>query len=86
MTQGPDPRASLRGLTALVLDMVRIDPGRRPSAEVRRWHRELAASVGVPVEYPRTNRDLLDALLRLSRGLEAPGRDRELLTEADRAA
>ena len=41
MTQGPDPRAAVRGFMALVLDMVRVDPERRPSAEMQRWHREL---------------------------------------------
>ena len=47
MTQGPDPRAALRGFMALVLDMVRVDPDRRPSAEMQRWHRELAATARV---------------------------------------
>jgi hypothetical protein len=69
MNQGPKPRAALRGFMALVLDMVRVDPDRRPSSEVRRWHRELAAKVGVPAEQPQTNRELLDAALRLSRSL-----------------
>jgi hypothetical protein len=75
MTQGPEPRAALRGFIALVLDMVRVDPDRRPSREVRRWHRELAASIGVPPEHPQTNRELLEAALRLSRSLpdRAPG-------------
>lgn len=69
MTQGPDPRATLRGFMALVLDMVRIDPDRRPSSEMQRWHRELAASLGVLPEHPRTNRELLDGALRLSQAL-----------------
>ena len=73
MTQGPKPRAQLRGFIALVLDMVRVDPDRRPSTEVRRWHRELAAKVGVPAEQPQTNRELLGAALRLSHSL--PDRD-----------
>lgn len=77
MTQGPDPRAALRGFMALVLDMVRVDPDRRPSAEMQRWHRELAASVGVLPEHPSTNRELLDGALRLTRiidgGPEASG-------------
>jgi hypothetical protein len=76
MTQGPKPRAALRGFIALVLDMVRVDPDRRPSTEVRRWHRDLAASIGVPPEHPQTNRELLGAALRLSRSLPdepAPG-------------
>jgi hypothetical protein len=51
---------------ALVLDMVRVDPDRRPSAEMQRWHRELAATVGVLPEHPATNRELLDGALRLS--------------------
>lgn len=70
MTQGPDPRAVLRGFMALVLDMVRVDPDRRPSAEMVRWHRDLAESLGVAAEPPATNRDLLDGALRLSRVLE----------------
>ena len=73
MTQGPDPRAALRGFMALVLDMVRIDPDRRPSSEMQRWHRELAASIGVLPEPSATNRELLDGALRLSRVLEAGG-------------
>jgi hypothetical protein len=70
MTQGPDPRAALRGFMALVLDMVRVDPDRRPSAEMQRWHRELAATAGVLPEHPATNRELLDGALRLSQILE----------------
>ena len=69
MTHGPKPRAALRGFIALVLDMVRVDPDRRPSTEVRRWHRELAAKVGVAPEQPQTNRELLGAALRLSHSL-----------------
>lgn len=73
MTHGPKPRAALRGFIALVLDMVRVDPDRRPSSEVRRWHRELAAKVGVPAEQPQTNRELLGAALRLSHSLPDDG-------------
>lgn len=72
MTQGPDPRAAVRGFMALVLDMVRIDPERRPSAEMQRWHRDLATSVGVIPENPDTNRELLDGALRLSQVLNGP--------------
>jgi hypothetical protein len=72
MTQGPDPRAAVRGFMALVLDMVRIDPDRRPSAEMQRWHRDLAASVGVIPESAETNRDLLNGALRLSQILNGP--------------
>ena len=70
MTQGPDPRAALRGFMALVLDMVRVDPDRRPSAEMQKWHRELAAVAGVIPEHAATNRELLDGALRLSQILE----------------
>ena len=73
MNHGPKPRAALRGFIALVLDMVRVDPDRRPSSEVRRWHRELAAKVGVPAEQPQTNRELLGAALRLSHSLPDHG-------------
>ena len=40
---------------------------------MQRWHRELAASIGVLPEHPATNRELLDGALRLSRVLEAGG-------------
>ena len=72
MTQGPDPRAAVRGFMALVLDMVRIDPERRPSAEMQRWHRDLATSAGIIPENPETNRELLDGALRLSQVLNGP--------------
>ncbi len=74
MTQGPDPRATLRGFMALVLDMVRVDPDRRPSTEMQRWHRELAATIGVIPEHPATNRELLDGALRLSQVLNGRAR------------
>jgi len=70
MIQRPDPRASLRGFMALVLDMVRVDPDRRPSAEMQRWHRELAATVDVLPEHPGTNRELLDGALHLQQVME----------------
>lgn len=81
MTQGPDPRATLRGFMALVLDMVRVDPDRRPSPEMQRWHRDLATAAGVVADRPTTNRELLDGALRLSRALNGPGP-----TPADAAA
>lgn len=67
MSEQVDPRASLKGLMALVLDMARADPQRRPSAEMQRWHQELATSIGVVPGPTRTNRELLDAVLRLDR-------------------
>jgi hypothetical protein len=60
---------------ALVLDMVRIDEGRRPSAEMQRWYQELSASLGVLPEYARTNRELLDGALRLSQVVDARAAD-----------
>ncbi len=85
MTQGPDPRATVRGFMALVLDMVRIDPDRRPSPEMLKWHRELAAALGVVPEHPATNRQLLDGALRLSQVLNGPTapQDSGALAEAD---
>jgi len=63
---GPDPRAAARGLVALVLDQARIDPQRRPSADMRRWCRDLATRLGVPPrEVMDTNRELLQEALRL---------------------
>jgi len=85
MAQGPDPRAALRGFMALVLDMVRVDPDRRPSSEMQRWHRELAAAIGVLPEHPTTNRELLDGALRLSQVLERGGRGGHASAEAEAA-
>lgn len=73
MNQRPNPRASLKGFMALVLDMVRVDPDRRPSAEMQRWHRELAATVGIFPNHARTNREMLDGALELQRAMEDEG-------------
>lgn len=54
---------------ALVLDMVRADPERRPSPEMLRWHRELAEVVGIEPAPVHTNRELLDGSLRIDRVL-----------------
>ncbi len=77
MTSGPDPRAALRGFLALVLDMARVDPDRRPSAELQRWHREIASAFGVVPEYARTNRDLFDRALVLHQAA-FPGEELEI--------
>ncbi|MGD9696677.1 MAG: hypothetical protein AB7V42_13590 [Thermoleophilia bacterium] len=74
MSPGPDPRAALRGLCALVLDMVRVDPDRRPAPEMVRWLRDLSAAAGVEAVTPRTNRELLHGCLRLSQILNGPSR------------
>ena len=76
MTSGPDPRASLRGFLALVLDMVRVDPDRRPSAELQRWYQEIAIALNVAPEHARTNRALFERALRLQ--WTAFGEDAEL--------
>jgi hypothetical protein len=57
---------------ALVLDMVRVDPNRRPSSEMLKWHRELATAAGIVPEHPTTNRELLDGALRISHVLNGP--------------
>jgi hypothetical protein len=63
---GPDPRAAARGVVAIALDMARVDPDRRPTAEMCRWCARLADELGVP---PRgeidTNRELVFEALRL---------------------
>ena len=82
MTQGPTPRAALRGFMALVMDMVRVDPDRRPSAEMVRWHRDLAATIGVLPEHPETARDLLDGALRMQQALDAADERAARLTAA----
>jgi hypothetical protein len=64
-TNGPDPRAAAKGFLALVLDMARIDPHRRPTPDMVRWYRELSSKLGASVTSPASNRDLLDAALRL---------------------
>ena len=78
MTDQPDPRASLKGLMALVLDMARADPDRQPSQEMLRWHRELAHNVGIEPAPVRTNRELLDGALRIDRILRDAAFERAL--------
>jgi hypothetical protein len=71
-TRRPDPRVELQAFAAVALDLARVDPDRRPGAELRRWYQDLAAGLGV--EAP-TNRRLLDGALRLhriQRGLPDP--------------
>ena len=71
MAKGPDREAVLRGFMALVLDMVRVDPDRRPSPEMTRWYRELAVGAGLrPIDVP-TARALLDEGLRVTRAVRA---------------
>ncbi|MEW6581930.1 MAG: hypothetical protein AB1416_04135 [Actinomycetota bacterium] len=67
MSPRPDPRAELRAFAALVLEMARVDPHRRPSAEISRWHRELASVLDIIPERADTNRELVDETLRMHR-------------------
>lgn len=65
-TNGPDPRAAARGFIALALDLARVNPDRRPSADMRRWLADLAFSLGAPPPRPPlTNTELVEAALRL---------------------
>jgi hypothetical protein len=65
-SNGPDPRAAARGFIALALDMARIDPDRRPSAEMRQWLSDLALTLGAaPPRPPLTNVELVESALRL---------------------
>lgn len=67
-TNGPDPRAAARGFIALALDLARVDPERRPSAEMRQWLTDLAANLGAPTPpVPQTNRALVESALALER-------------------
>ena len=64
--QGPDPRAAARGVVAIALDMARVDPDRRPTAEMCRWCARLADQLGVARrEHIETNRELVFEALRL---------------------
>ena len=63
---GPDPRAAARGVVAIALDMARVDPDRRPTAEMCRWCRKLAGDLGVaPRDEIASNRELVFEALRL---------------------
>lgn len=70
MSRGPAREAVVRGFMALVLDMVRVDPERKPSAEMVRWYRELAVESGLAPAGVSTNRELMDEALRVSRAVQ----------------
>ena len=67
MSPRPDPRAELRAFAAMILEMARVDPTRRPSAEVCRWHRDLASVLDIIPESAETNRTMVDEALRMHR-------------------
>lgn len=70
MARGPGADAVLRGFMALAVDMVRVDPTRRPGPEMRRWCRDLAEEVGlepIPVD---TSRALLEEAMRIARAVK----------------
>jgi hypothetical protein len=62
-----DTRAELQAFVAMALDLARQDPSRRVGPEVRKWQARLAERMGVVPMAPATNRELLDAGLRLAR-------------------
>lgn len=73
MARRPGVDAILRGFMALAVDMVRVDPDRRPGPEMRRWYRDLAEEVGlqpIPVE---TSRALLEEAIRITRAVQDAG-------------
>lgn len=84
--KGPGPGASLRGFMAVALDMARVDPDRRPSAEMGRWHRDIAAQVGVAPITARTSRELLEAAMRLQEILAERGEAAPVPTPSPRAS
>lgn len=63
----PDPTVELKALTAMALDLTRVDPDREPGQRLRRWHQELAEIIGDHAEPVETNRDLLRDAIRLTR-------------------
>jgi hypothetical protein len=63
----PDPTVELKALTAMALDLTRVDPDRSPGDRLLRWHRELAEVLGDTAEHVDTNRDLLRDAIRLTR-------------------
>lgn len=70
MGRGPSREAVLRGFLALVLDMVRVDPERRPSGEMTGWYRELALQANLIPAEVATNRELLDEAMRVARAVQ----------------
>lgn len=69
MARGPRVDAVVRGFMALAVDMVRVDPDRRPGPEIRRWYRDLAHEVGLePIPVP-TGRVLLREAIRIARAV-----------------
>jgi hypothetical protein len=67
----PDPRAEVKALAALALDLARLEPHRRPGPEIQRWHRELADLLGAAPRSARTNRDLVLSAIALRRLADA---------------
>lgn len=63
----PDPKVELKALTAMALDLTRVDPDRPPGERLQRWHRELAEVLGSEARPASTNRELLRDAVRLSR-------------------
>jgi hypothetical protein len=70
----PDPVAEVKALTALALDLARVEPRRRAGPEIQRWYRELADIVGAVPATAVTNRDLALAAILLQRHAAAAPR------------
>ncbi len=70
MARGPGVDAVLRGFMALAVDMVRVDPTRRPGPEMRRWCRDLAEEVGLEPQPVETSRGLLEEAMRIARAVQ----------------
>lgn len=73
MGRQPAMPARVRGFMALAVDMVRVDPDRRPSPEMAGWYRELAAAAGLEPVPVRTNRELFEEGLRIARAVDLAG-------------
>jgi len=68
----PDPAVELKALTAMALDLTRVDPDRPPGERLAKWHRELAEVLGDTASPARTNRELLRDAVRLTKAQKEP--------------
>ncbi len=68
----PDPAVELKALTAMALDLTRVDPDRPLGKRLAEWHRELTEVLGENTVPVHTNRDLLRDTVRLSRARQEP--------------
>jgi hypothetical protein len=66
--------AEVKAFTALALDLARVEPRRRPGAEIVRWYRELVEILGGDLVRTSTNRELALAAMVLRRHAETTHR------------